>query len=69
MGKVIVVFVGPAGSGKSTLVAAYAKWLQEGDVSVYTVNLDPAAETLPYEPGLDVMSIVDAREVARKYGL
>jgi len=69
MGKVIVVFVGPAGSGKSTLVAAYAKWLQEGDVSVYTVNLDPAAETLPYEPGLDVRSIVDAREVARKYGL
>ncbi|MET1101976.1 MAG: ATP/GTP-binding protein [Pyrodictiaceae archaeon] len=69
MGKLIVVFVGPAGSGKSTLVAAYAKWLREGGAPVYTVSLDPAAEELPYEPDLDVRSIVDAREVARRYGL
>ena len=69
MGKLIVVFVGPAGSGKSTLVAAYAKWLREGDIPVYTVSLDPAAETLPYEPDFDVRGIVDAREIARKYGL
>lgn len=69
MGVLIVVFVGPAGSGKSTLVAAYSRWLREGGAEVYTVSLDPAVETLPYKPDLDVRTIVDAREVARKYGL
>jgi GTPase SAR1 family protein len=69
MGKIIVVFVGPAGSGKSTLVAAYSKWLREVDIPVYTVNLDPAVEQTPYQPDLDVRRIVNAREVARKYGL
>ena len=69
MGKVIVVFVGPAGSGKSTLVAAYSKWLREGGIPVYTVNLDPAVDRTPYEPDFDVRTIVDAREIARKYGL
>ena len=65
----VTVFVGPAGSGKSTLVAAYSKWLLEGGASVYTVNLDPAVEALPYEPSFDVRALVDARDVARKYGL
>ncbi len=69
MGTVIVIFLGPAGSGKSTLVAAYSKWLEEGGASVYTVSLDPAVDVLPYKPGFDVRSIIDAREIARKYGL
>ena len=64
-----VVFVGPAGSGKSSIVAAYAKWLREGEIPVVTVNLDPAAEYIPYEPDIDVRQYVNARDVAIKYGL
>jgi GTPase SAR1 family protein len=67
--KTIVVFVGPAGSGKSSLVAAYAKWLREADIPVATVNLDPAAEYVPYHPDVDVRNYVSAHEVAVKYGL
>ena len=64
-----LVFVGPAGSGKTSLVAAYSEWLREGGASVYTVNLDPAVKVLPYEPGFDARRLVSVDEVARKYGL
>ena len=67
--KTAVVFVGPAGSGKSSLVAAYSKWLRECGYPVLTVNLDPAADYVPYEPDIDVRRYVNAREVALKYGL
>ncbi len=63
------MFVGPAGSGKSSLVAAYSKWLRECGFQVYIVSLDPAADYLPYTPDLDVRGSIDAREVAVKYGL
>ncbi len=67
--RTTVIFVGPAGSGKSSLVAAYAKWLKEGEYPVLIVNLDPAAEYVPYEPDIDVRKYVNAHEVALKYGL
>ncbi len=67
--RLIPVLVGPAGSGKSTLAAAYLEWLREGGSDACVANFDPAAVTLPYEPGFDVRRWVDAREVARKYGL
>lgn len=35
----------------------------------FKVNLDPAAEYVPYTPGFDVRTIVRASDVARKYGL
>ncbi len=67
--RTAVIFVGPAGSGKSSLVAAYARWLREAEIPVVTVNLDPAADYVPYRPDVDVRSYVSAREVAAKYGL
>ncbi len=67
--RLIPVLVGPAGSGKSTLAAAYLAWLREGGADACVANFDPAAVTLPYEPGFDVRRYVDAREIAKKYGL
>ncbi|HIP65006.1 MAG TPA: GTPase, partial [Pyrodictium sp.] len=58
-----IVFVGPAGSGKSHLVDAFGDWLEFNELSVARVNLDPAAEWLPYEPDVDVREYVDARKV------
>lgn len=69
MARTVVVLVGPAGSGKTSLAAAYSKWLREGGLEAGVANFDPAVEALPYEPCFDVRRHVDAREVARKYGL
>lgn len=68
--KTVVIFVGPAGSGKSTIVYAYAKWIHEFlGHRPYKVNLDPAAEYIPYEPDYDIRTVVDAHRVAKEFGL
>ena len=36
-----VYFVGTAGSGKSTMVGAFRKWLDDNEIDSCTVNLDP----------------------------
>jgi len=61
--------VGPAGSGKSSFVAAFAEWLDSYEIPYLTVNLDPAAEYTPYTPDVDVRAYVTAREVMGKYKL
>lgn len=68
--KTFVIFIGPAGSGKSTLVYAYSRWLQEQlGIVTFKVNLDPAAEYIPYKPDFDVRNIVDANKIAEQLGL
>ncbi len=70
MGKTIVVFIGPAGAGKSSLVHAYSKWLEETfSYRIYKINLDPAADYIPYTPDFDVRSIIDVHRIAIEYGL
>ncbi|RLE57702.1 MAG: GTPase [Thermoprotei archaeon] len=64
-----VFVVGPAGSGKSTLVAALYNWLIEHDMDTIIVNLDPAAEWLPYTPDVDVREYVTARKLMEEYNL
>jgi GTPase SAR1 family protein len=64
-----VVFVGPAGSGKSHLVDAFGDWLEFNELTAIRVNLDPAADWLPYEPDVDVRSYVNARDVMTRYKL
>jgi GTPase SAR1 family protein len=70
MGKAIVMFLGPAGSGKSTLVYAYSKWLsEEFGLRVYKVNLDTAAEYIPYQPDFDIRMYIDAHRIAKELRL
>ncbi len=64
-----VVIVGPAGSGKSHLVAAFADWLEANQLDVTRLNLDPAVEWLPYTPDVDVRDFVNARRVMEEYQL
>jgi len=61
--------VGMAGSGKSFLTGSFAEWLREQEQDVITVNLDPGAVELPYEPDVDVRAYVTVEEVMEKYGL
>ena len=50
-----VLFIGPAGSGKSLLTATFSHWLTKHiGVKVGCVNLDPGCTYLPYNPDLDV---------------
>ncbi len=64
-----VIILGPAGSGKSHLVAALADWMEANQLDVARVNLDPAVEWLPYTPDVDARDYVDARKVMEEYQL
>ena len=69
-GPHIVVFIGPAGSGKTSLTLAFGRWVERTQgLRVAYVNLDPGAETVPYDPGFDVRRYVRVSEVMRRYGL
>ena len=64
-----VFVVGTAGSGKTTLVQAFAEWLERNQYDVAIVNLDPAVDYVPYIPDIDVRDIISARKIAKKYKL
>ena len=53
-----MVVLGPAGSGKSTLTWALGDYIHRRGAGAVLVNLDPAAESLPYEPHVDVREYV-----------
>lgn len=58
-----VYFVGTAGSGKSTLVDVFSRWLRDRDQDVVIVNLDPGAKWLPYGPDIDVREYISFERV------
>jgi len=62
-------FVGTAGAGKSTLVAAYDRWAKQHGISTVIVNLDPGAEKLPYTPDVDIRDWVKISEIMEEHGL
>ena len=67
---IITTFVGPAGSGKTSLVDAYARWLRkELFLRIGLVNLDPGVEYLPYKPVFDIREFFTLREIMEKYRL
>lgn len=65
----MVFIAGPAGSGKSMLTSSLALWLERLEYNICKVNLDPAAELLPYVPDVDARRYVNARELMIKRGL
>lgn len=64
-----VYFTGTAGAGKSTLVAAYDRWAKQHGLSTVTVNLDPGAEKLPYNPDVDIRETIVLSEVMEEHDL
>lgn len=71
MGRALhLIVLGPAGSGKTTLTAAFGSWLSEVQgARVAYVNLDPGADYLPYRPDVDARDYVTVEELMRKKGL
>ena len=67
---ITAVFVGPAGSGKTTLVYKYGSWLKAKlFLKTAIVNLDPGAENVLYKPVFDIREYFTLQDIMRKYGL
>ncbi len=64
-----VFMVGMAGSGKSSLTAAYSEWLKGSDQDVLVANFDPGATALPYNPDIDARQYVDVEKLMLDYKL
>ena len=64
-----IYFVGTAGCGKSTMTAAFSEWLQSQGYDSVLVNLDPGAETLPYDPEIDIRDWIKLGDIMREYKL
>ena len=65
----VVFVVGTAGAGKSSLVTAFQRWARFLEVDVLTINLDPGAERVHYDPEFDVRDLVSLSDVMDEYDL
>jgi GTPase SAR1 family protein len=65
----VVFIVGMAGTGKSSLIGAFREWLRLREVNVLALNLDPGALSTPYNPDVDVRSMVDVYQLMERYEL
>ncbi len=63
-----VLIIGPAGSGKSTLVKEFGAFLKSSSYDTKLVNLDPASEPI-YDADLDVRKFVRTEEIMKKFSL
>lgn len=66
---VYVYIVGTAGSGKSRFTWAFQRWLKERGLDAVTLNLDPGAEGLPYQPDVDIRDWIRLADVMEQYEL
>jgi len=60
-----LIFLGTAGSGKTTLCHTFGEWLKEQGKTVSFVNLDAGAENLPYIPNFDIRSHFTVSEIMK----
>ena len=67
--EIFLYFIGTAGSGKSTLTNIFKKWMELRSIDAVTVNLDPGAENLPYEPDVDIRDWISLKEIMETYEL
>lgn len=67
--KFAQVIIGPAGSGKSTYISHAKSFFDDIKRTVHCVNLDPAADLLPYDPEIDIRDAIDTTEIMKKLKL
>ncbi|MCX8191742.1 MAG: ATP/GTP-binding protein, partial [Nitrososphaerales archaeon] len=64
-----IFITGTAGSGKSLLTSCLVQWFNEKGSYAITVNLDPGALNLPYEPDVDIREYIDIQAIMDAYQL
>ena len=58
-----IIFIGPAGSGKSTLCHVLQETASLQGRTIKVVNLDPAAEDFKYTCDIDIRDLVSLDDV------
>lgn len=65
----VFFITGTAGAGKSLVTASLLSWYHEKSQNAISVNLDPGVTALPYEPDIDVRTMIDIQEIMGTYSL
>ena len=65
----VVLVIGMAGAGKTTLMHRLNLTMLEEGRRGYYINLDPAAKHVPFAVNIDIRDTVDFKEVMKQYGL
>src|SRR5271170_7931326 len=65
----IIYVTGTAGSGKSLLTSSLVSWYREKSQDAITVNLDPGVLSLPYDPDVDIRTMIDLQQIMTDYSL
>jgi GPN-loop GTPase len=65
----VVIVIGMAGAGKTTLMHRINLYLIEQEKRGYYINLDPAVQDVPFGANIDIRDTVDFKEVMKQYGL
>lgn len=66
---IIVVVIGMAGSGKTTLMHRINLHMLDNGLRGYYINLDPAVKDVPFAANIDIRDTINYREVMKQYGL
>jgi GTPase SAR1 family protein len=66
---VVVIVLGMAGSGKTTLMQRIALHANSLGLRTYHINLDPAVKQVPFGASIDIRDTVNYKEVMSQYGL
>ncbi|KAK4686963.1 GPN-loop GTPase, partial [Tremellales sp. Uapishka_1] len=66
---VVIICIGMAGSGKTTLMQRLNSHLHTKGSPPYILNLDPAVTHMPYTANIDIRDTVDYKEVMKQYNL
>jgi len=62
-----IVFLGPAGSGKTSLVKSFSEWIRNNqDKSASCINLDPGVEYLPYKADFDIRKFFTIESIMKE---
>lgn len=64
-----IFITGTAGAGKSLLTSRLLQWYKDNGVFPISLNLDPGAVNLPYDPEVDVRNYIDINVLMESYGL
>ena len=65
----LIFVIGTAGAGKSVLTSRLLQWYSDNSSYPVSLNLDPGAESLTYEPDVDVRDYVDMKAIMEDYNL
>jgi adenylylsulfate kinase-like enzyme len=64
----VLIFIGMAGSGKTSLVAKVNSVMKKLGKKTYVINLDPAVgDKLPYKPTVTITETVNYKEVMKQF--